>query len=60
MCEGTISTRKGENRGSIAIEGRKFPAWMLQLPDRLKSNDRLSRFNSIGELAEAYLRITLR
>ncbi len=57
MCEATQSTRKGEDLGSKEAEP---PAWMGQLPDRLKSNARLARFSSIAELAEAYLRITLR
>lgn len=47
-----------EKNNHAGYTPKLFPAWMAQLPDRLKVNRRLARFGTIGELAEAYLRLT--
>ena len=37
-----------------------FPLWMRQLEDPLKYNRRLANFGSITEMAEEYLKISIR
>ena len=39
---------------------RKFPLWMGQLADNLKHNSRLSQFKTLTELAERFLKISVR
>ena len=53
LCE-DYDTESGECLYNI------FPAWMKQAADHLKHNSRLSKFKTITELCEEYLKISLR
>lgn len=47
---------KGSGTGGAASDSEK-PAWMAQLPDDLKSNASLTKFQKLGDLGKSYVEL---
>ena len=55
MSEETTDQTTTTTEGTTETGGNGRPAWMAQLPDNLKENEGLGKFEKLGDFAQAHL-----